>query len=307
MPRKERMIRNVCELPSWFDRNNYAAATELDAAGWYVQLKLRQDALCYLDFDESRVYPNTPFAIEAMRKDYAHGFRCVTDLLRLSPIAPPTAISTQPLFEGFFGPTYSAAVRTMTVGDLRVAERKLSVGRKQYSINWIDGIDDAFLGRKRVVFGRKNWINRPLHESSKCDLPADLNEIREQRSPWGDTPVVVNLSMPDAMLIEQFRDWLDEIRKTMSSQAGKRRYQRPDFESWIRFGVLPFLDLTIWAKENGLSIPNRVMADAIFEPWMGDSEAVRKTAAPLAMSLLKGSDIGRASTLEILAALAGFD
>lgn len=194
----------------------------------------------------------------------------------------------------------------MTVGDLRHFERHLSPGRKEYSRRWIDSIEKAFSRYQAgVVYGYKKWITAPLYESANCKYDENIVEVRESRRPSGDTAVNVNIALPDSVLLEDFKNWLSEIRKQQWPENQPKRYRRPDFQEWVRFGVLPFLDLTIWARETGVSIPNRVMADAIFELWDSDAETVRKTVAPLAMSLISEPLDGSISWLSLLAANAG--
>jgi hypothetical protein len=62
----------------------------------------------------------------------------------------------------------------------------------------------------------------------------------------------------------------------------------PDFNEWIRIGILPYLDLKIWEMQENVSIPNRVMADAIFTDEISGEETVRKTTDKLACQVLEG-------------------
>jgi hypothetical protein len=81
------------------------------------------------------------------------------------------------------------------------------------------------------------------------------------------------------------------------------------FKYWIKFSFLPYIDLSLWAQSENLSIPNRVMADLIF-PNSDDTdeekgeESVRKVTGPRATRL-----VSRHSTafriLEAYAAEAG--
>jgi len=100
-------------------------------------------------------------------------------------------------------------------------------------------------------------------------------------------PVVVNLDLPDALLFKIFKQWVTFARMIFDSSTYFKRYKKPDFESWYKFGVLPWLDLIIWSKEVRVSIPNRVMALAIFQFGDGGEETIRKTTKPMANSLIE--------------------
>jgi Family of unknown function (DUF6387) len=82
-----------------------------------------------------------------------------------------------------------------------------------------------------------------------------------------------------------------------------KRFARPDFEFWIRMGILPYLDLTLWAYLNDLNIPNRVMADAIYSDDEGDPDRVRKVTKVWADDLTRSEHAGAMKQLKVQAAL----
>lgn len=72
---------------------------------------------------------------------------------------------------------------------------------------------------------------------------------------------------------------------------------RPDFVGWAKFGILPYLDLNAWAEIEGVKIPNRVMADAIFPVGEGGEEVVRKTTQKIAYEILTESHLNKLAAL----------
>lgn len=77
----------------------------------------------------------------------------------------------------------------------------------------------------------------------------------------------VDLSATDAVLIEAFKLWLKEVRE----QTTTHKRERPAYLSWARYGLLPYLDLSIWMKLTNKSIPHELMARAVGYPNGGDS------------------------------------
>ena len=73
----------------------------------------------------------------------------------------------------------------------------------------------------------------------------------------------------------------------------KRKFSKVDFARWSANAVLPYIDLEIWSKYEGGSIPSHVMADAIFpdEIDIDVSEKIRKVTKPSAKKLLNYSTI----------------
>ena len=309
MARRQNEIRNVSELPSWYCLDKYDKSKDLDSADWHYQLSLRSD--CYVSVyaicDKDSSYHGRKLADnKELLTHYEETFKLMTTLLRLDPVPQTDPNHGRTTWmQGLLGRPFRSGVSSMTVRDLRQFERRLSVGRKKYSRRWIDGIDSAFSGQDGVVYGGKDWISAPLYESHSCRYDKSLRDTTESRTPWGETAVTVQIDLPDAVLIEDFKNWLSHIKKKRTAPAVEKRYRRADFESWVAYGVLPFLDLLIWAKEKNVCIPNRVMADAVFQPWERDAETIRKTIAPLAMRLISESADGVASPLSLLAAEAG--
>ena len=57
----------------------------------------------------------------------------------------------------------------------------------------------------------------------------------------------VDLDLPDALLHQQFKTQIERLRflEQESGLPPLKRFARPDFEFWIRMGILPYLDL-LW-------------------------------------------------------------
>lgn len=268
-------------------------------------MMLRSNAFTYLSFDHLRVYPQTPEAVEDLRKSSSEGYEVIVNLLRADPIPHVSESFGQSWLEGFFGPTFQPAIHSMTVGELRRYERHLSLGRKMYSRRWIDQIDAAMFGGEPIVYKGKPWINRPLYESHNCNLTENLEETRAARKPGFQVAVNVDIQHSDAFLIDAFKDWLKKVRCQEALKVENRKFGKQETQSWVKYNVLAFLDLQLWAQEKDVSIPHRVMADAIFRPWEMDAETIRKTVVPLAWSLIAEPEDGGGSALAWLAAQEG--
>ena len=96
---------------------------------------------------------------------------------------------------------------------------------------------------------------------------------------------MVDLSATDAILKEAFSSWLKSARAAEKENSATTR-NKPAYDRWGRYGLLPYLDLQIWALENGTHIPDRVMSAAISHYDAGEAN-LRKTLAPLAAGLMQ--------------------
>lgn len=95
------------------------------------------------------------------------------------------------------------------------------------------------------------------------------------------TPIMVDLGASDDSLKAAFSAWLDEARLHHPKEA----QPKPFYDRWARYGVLPCIDLSIWAWESGIKIPDRVMSAAISRDCMGESNFCR-TVKPIVRDLL---------------------
>jgi hypothetical protein len=116
-------------------------------------------------------------------------------------------------------------------------------------------------------------MNEPVYKSASSDLNAE-------------GLINVNLDFSDDILIQEFKKWLSTMRVELNMRTKSKAIKQSDLNSWTLYGVLPYLDLKVWEREMNVSIPNRVMADAIYLRGVGGEETVRKTTTPLAGHLL---------------------
>jgi len=221
----------------------------------------------------------------------------ILDLIRATPIID---VRSNALLQAYFyggplqeiksrDPRYSLGVHLSTVRDHYVTEFNIESDTRTYARKFFSKIfddDKDFMEPSKYIC--TEWIDEPIDNVTEI-LNFKVN-------------VRVNLLLPDKVLVEQFKTLLGSLRDTpQRTGIGIANKQKFDFHGWVRFGVIPYLDLQIWEKESGKKIPNRVMADAIFPPGEGGEEVVRKTTSKLADELLT------LKHRELLAALAAHE
>lgn len=270
-------IRRVSDLPNWFDLTKYAAADLLNTVGWYEQLSLRRHLRQIVDSYLANIQQKgSPGEIGGQ-------LRQVLTLVRKAPIVDVT--QSQLLKAYFYGgalhelktrdPLYSHGVHLATVRDIYLTERNIDKKKRDYAGKFFDQIFGDNVDLKRLLkYTHKDWIDEPVDNIIES-AGIELN-------------VRVNMSVSDSVLIDRFRRMLLSARAKMRNKefSGDSNWRRPDYSNWVQFGVLPFIDLLIWQREADVSIPNRVMADAIFAPGERGEETVRKTTSKLAFELL---------------------
>ena len=94
----------------------------------------------------------------------------------------------------------------------------------------------------------------------------------------------INLSLPDSLLIENFKYYLSAQRKI--KEPDSKYFRESDFSHWSKLGILPYLDLIILEYETKSRISNRILADALYPSGEKGEETIRKTIAPLSNQLI---------------------
>ncbi len=272
-----KIVKRATDLPNWFDLKKYSRTISLDAAGWYEQLTVRKWQMKLLDWRDEDQKPLLTSDLERL------------DLTRTTAIVDVAANLTMRLFfyDGVMhehrteSPVYSLGVRLSTVRDFYLTEGRIESEKRQYAHSFFSQFANS-----------KNWLDEPTEVRFPCldwiDKPIDAisNATRNEVN------VLVDLGLPDKVLIEQFKALLQGRRRRPSDLAQDLApNRRANFSDWTTFGVLPFIDLKIWERETGIKIPNRVMADAIFPKGEGGEEVVRKTTSKIATELLSDESL----------------
>jgi hypothetical protein len=258
-------IKNRSDLPEWFSLEKYDLAKTLDAAGWYIQLYIRDRCLSFL----SQPKPENISGI--------------LGLIRATPIIDVTTNDFLN-FHYYRGMFYEEpiieqskhGVHSLTVHELYMAainmEKSKSIQAKAHF--------EAILGVPPENLGAQPLINQEvialLHEPVHHVLSKPLDQAL----------LGVNLLLPDRELVEQFKAYLPVLREECGAPIFSEKWHQPDFTEWARLGVLPYLDLMLWRKESDVTIPYRVMEEAIFPSSEGSEDRIRKTTAPKAKELI---------------------
>jgi hypothetical protein len=286
-------IDRVKDLPDWFDLGKYHQAETFAEKEWFEQLAYRKwllmnnpeypvrrtitrsivKEITFIDesgetvpdgallFSEDVAIDNA----EAM-SDWRKGVGKAASALRAAPFA------VEQLDHEYI--KKAQPVMSMTIGDLHgvlvqgaMAERR--TGSSSLLQDYIDTFQFEEVSREAIYH-----------------CPFALESVTR-------AAVMVNLGTTDGEIKRAFDAWLKEAR---ANQQTKAKRKKPSHTNWARYGLLPYLDLLIWAMETDTNIPDRVMSAAISAYDAGEGN-LRTTLAPLAADLM-----GNLSGLQALVA-----
>jgi hypothetical protein len=292
MARLSNPIRGVSDIPSWFSLNNYEFLAGLDSAGWYEQLFAREQLFLMLGFRKNN-------KMQLAGGDLA--YRAAEEIwgktnISLKDSSVLSAMCGHDGANGRVKSEYAKSIHSLTYRQYLQQEGQIRDEAKERANQWWENIsrDDFGVGGSdlELAYEVMEFIDLPLYMSQKR---TSLHAIAD-----------VDLTMPDAILLEAFKVWLAKTRDDFYLGSPKQ-YRKADFASWVRLGVVPFIDLTSWAEITGVSIPNRLMANLIFPTGDCGEETIRKTTAPIALEMVGRGGYSDRTILDTLLAVAAHE
>ncbi len=298
----KKIIRNIKDLPDWYALEKYRAADSLDAAGWYEILLQRWNHFFWLDVHGPEKYTSDRhdrknYYYDALLQSRKDPLSLLTDDLQISLIGGGQLAALKYSKEDFS--TFSHAISPLTIRRLYQQERRLQKSTRIRVREWMDHIFDDFrnIGMtdqfKTECEWARSFIDDPIFEAFEKQ-----GEERDwQNQSRGHDFVEINLTVPDKILIEQFASYLRNIRKKYPDIKPANPYKAPEYKKWLEYGLLPYLDLNLWERENNVSIPYRVLADAIFSDGNMGEEMIRKTTKKIADQVMNKDYIDFLATI----------
>ena len=299
--KEKRIIRSTKELPKWFDLQKYKEASHLGLADWYEILLQRQHHFYMFDFQGPEKYKNgldgKSIYYDALVQSRNAPLSPLTDDIQIIMIGGGKLQALKYDKNDFA--TSSHAISPLSIRRLYQQEHRLKKPTRNRLRAWFDTMFGDF-GEIELTDKLKKECDWAL---SFIDLPIfDAFEVEgEERNflnkPRGNDFVEIDLTLPDKILIKQFEGYLHNVRNKYPDLHPGNPYKTPEFKKWVEYGLLPYLDLKLWEIENDVSIPYRVLADAIFPDGSMGEEMIRKTTKKIADLVMTRDYVAFVSTL----------
>jgi Family of unknown function (DUF6387) len=154
-----------------------------------------------------------------------------------------------------------------------------------HSFHWLEPSGVKLLTHSDLN-GVAEWEEKRRDTQSPTPI-VDLNSPICCNNALGETVQLmsVDLNSPDAVLVEQFKKNLSELRKVIQQPCAVESVS-PSFEAWIDHGVLPFLDLKLWGNAHNKWISNPRLARAIYSDQLRGEGSIRNTTEAHADALM---------------------
>lgn len=243
-------IDRVEDLPDWFDLKRYDGVESFSANDWFRELSFRRQLLT-----SNPIYPSNNNAT-ATAECLGFWRQLVSErALRLRAM-PINRTDQSSVFivqgEGLLLTSYPDGLVSTRVTENHGPVREISIHRL---------IDEEI--RRREILGDHFEATNGSDSKQVC--------------------LSIDLSASDASIKQAFDIWIKRKRVSFPLDSQPKR---PLHDRWGRYGLLPYIDLLIWAMETDTHIPDRVMSAAISSYDAGEAN-LRKTISPLAARLMR--------------------
>jgi hypothetical protein len=274
---------------SWFDLKNYEALKTMSVEGWQQLLgeryefsghvkSCREDLYQY--FYEQGAYFKCDFLDSTVPPEEL--FKKISDLLKQGVITN-FGLGSFPLQSTLPNPSKSS-INDLVVHD--VVEMS-NVVEMSYGYRLHYEVDAK--GKKKLQKNQENWqemLTKPFNDGHD-----------------GNAKIKIDLYATDAKLRNDFDQWLKNIRattgyydnipkkKSKKKLSKKEQYTQKDFDRWIEYGVIPYIDLKLIADIEYKEISQEELAKKIFpndpNPDLDTVERIRQVTKPLADELIQ--------------------
>ena len=250
-------LKKLSDIPAWFEISKYDKVSSLKLYEWYDQISKRQDLdndiFLYMnnDIDEIRAWEN---------------------LIKTNPIIEnnDNLIQDRIIKEFGLGGVISdhaqESVSDFTVADYTSMNRAID----------LMGLDEALENHSNHgTYNTEEWFKLN-------NLPVELLMYEKHWINMTRLALTVNLEASDEQLSADFTSWLKKARINFNSNATEKMFTSTDFEDWCEYAILPYYDLSTWARLNGSEFTSAIMSQAIFPNagiagFCGESRVRRET------------------------------
>jgi len=250
--------KTVVTPPRWFDVAHYEPTASMDAADWYLNLKLR--------FRLARK------ALDASIEEHVNS--------RFIRNQQPVVRRTHDVAWEFFGTDIGSDLRAILNG------KQLRLGVYPLQVEEFYVFEKKFPEEVRA-FARTFVPGKAVHPKlipAGFEGPVDHLFVRRMTNVFAR----IDLSLPDKVLQQHFLEFVARKRKEFAEIGGRQPYQEAldvlgtkraaRLKTFAKLRLLPYMDLKSWAEESNQKVPAGAWADLLMLQSEDDVREARKYA-----------------------------
>jgi hypothetical protein len=132
--------------------------------------------------------------------------------------------------------------------------------------------DQSRIGMMRFFLGKPEWMD---------------SSVQERCLPQGLIPLLIDLRFPNRILLGQLGQLLQNLRNHPGGKPSQSARKTPNLGKWAGMGLLPCMDLLLWAEEEQKRLPDRLIADGLAAGDHRREDQIRRIVRPLAKGFLR--------------------
>jgi len=139
---------------------------------------------------------------------------------------------------------------------------------------------------KHILSGADFGIEYSIDYKSISSFGMDANHDEIELN---HCKAIVDLSFPDNLLLEDFKNWVTEQRVIQQVKSMEKTFSVAALRRWHDSRVLPYIDLCHWQLLNKIKVTDGQFGEILFpnDNRGGRAERVRKTTRKLALEMVK--------------------
>jgi Family of unknown function (DUF6387) len=136
-------------------------------------------------------------------------------------------------------------VRSMILKDLIRLDRTIRPKLTRAQIDCVEQLvsGQSPFGTARFFLGSPDWVDASVENDCAGD---------------GFVPLIIDLNFSNHLLIKEFGQHLQRLRRAPGGKPKQAEKKSPDLGSWAKMGLLPCMDLLLWAEEQGGRLSDRL-------------------------------------------------
>ncbi|WP_374086774.1 DUF6387 family protein [Methylomicrobium lacus] len=237
---------------SWFDLKNYEALKTMSTDGWAKALSIRHQIYFSSIESDSPCQPGRPPRTFLLKK--------VEALKKGVVISNENAdaglnYKVNSILNG--DPFSTFSVNSLSSYELAQLATNPNLSQVWEACNHMYELDANRYDDKLSLIPDRNLTEIAW-------TPHDVNLRQQSNSPHPLAYVAVNLDSTNEQIIKDFDHWLTHYRKQVDLISRKNLISQKDFNHWIDYRIIPYLDLTLIAKIEGRKLTQHKLAQMIF-------------------------------------------
>ena len=231
---------------SWFDLKNYEALKSMSIEDWIWQLLARHN-YAYMECNRQKI-GNDQDALLSIADTLKKG---VIPNSTDNPYGILLDMRASKTLER--EPFATASINSLTSISLW----------EMANDDYLDDVWDACRHVSKPHLSNKKFDVDPLE---LAEMPYDFHIKRYSQfyNSKSSAHVVIDLYATDEQIKKDFAHWLANYRKAVDIQPQKKLFAQADFDHWVQYGIIPYLDLVLIAKIEGKKITQNRLARLIF-------------------------------------------